>query len=247
MLVLASNSPRRKELLLAFASQAGGNTVESAGPSLEFAVRPVPVDESCLPGETPQNYVLRLAEIKARAAWQKYAQQSEPGTLYLGADTTVACDGEILGKPASPEEARGMLQRLRGRGHQVFTAMALVRHPDGEYVKDVCVSQVVMRPYTDEEIAVYVSSGDPLDKAGAYAIQHQGFHPAAAVQGCYANVIGLPLCRLGLLVAALQGRLPDLSQGAPVWQACQEATGAVCQGYQNVLAEETSPYWGKSL
>jgi nucleoside triphosphate pyrophosphatase len=236
MLVLASNSPRRKELLMAIAPQGVGSTPPPAGFNWEFVVRPVPVDESGLPGETPQAYVLRLAEMKARAAWEKYAEQSDPGTLFLGADTTVASDGEILGKPASAEQARDMLLQLRGRVHQVFTAMALVHHPDGRCVKDVCVSQVAMRLYTDEEIAVYVASGDPLDKAGAYAIQHPVFRPAAAVQGCYANVVGLPLCRLGLLMQAYNDGILE-----PVWQACQEATGMPCLVYQNILAEEITP------
>ena len=218
MLVLASNSPRRKVLL-----QASG---------LEFAVRPAPVDESSLPGDSPQAYVLRLAETKARAALESWAGMSKTELLFLGADTAVVSDGEILGKPATPAEARRMLQRLRGRTHQVLTGMALVRSPDEACANGIDVSQVTMRSYTEAEIEEYVAGGDPLDKAGAYAIQHPGFHPVAAVEGCYANVVGLPVCRLVLLLQEC---------GVPLstrpWQDCQTITGVPCQVYQNLLVE----------
>lgn len=224
MLVLASNSPRRKQLL-----KASG---------LEFTVLPVPVDESSRPGETPQAYVLRLAETKARAALHTWANdRSTSDMLFLGADTSVVVDGNILGKPDSPAEARRMLQQLSDRTHQVLTAMALVRHPGGDCVKDVAVSQVTMRCYTDQEIAAYVDSGDPLDKAGAYAIQHPGFHPVSAVEGCYANVVGLPVCRLVVLLQAC-----GVNGMGEIWRDCQIITGIPCQVYQNLLAEAISPY-----
>lgn len=224
MLVLASNSPRRKQLLKAC--------------GLEFTVRPAPVDESGRPGETPQAYVLRLAETKARAAQQAWVDSSSASQLlFLGADTAVVVDGEILGKPNSPAEAWRMLQQLSDRTHQVLTAIALVRHPGGECIKDVAVSQVSMRRYTDEEITAYVDGGDPLDKAGAYAIQHIKFHPVSAVAGCYANVVGLPVCRLAVLLQEYGVN----ATGRP-WQSCQEISVVPCQIYQNLMAEAISSY-----
>ena len=224
MLVLASNSPRRKQLL-----KASG---------LEFTVFPAPVDESERPGESPQAYVLRLAETKARAALDAWADSSPAAeVLFLGADTTVVVDGDILGKPDSPAEAWRMLQQLRDRTHQVFTAIALVRHPDGECVKDVVVSQVNVRRYTDEEITAYVDSGDPLDKAGAYAIQASEFHPVSTVEGCYANVVGLPVCRLAILL-----QVHGVTGMHRPWQSCQDVTGVPCQVYQNLMAEAISSY-----
>jgi MAF protein len=224
MLVLASNSPRRRQLL--------------AASGLEFTVLPAPVDESDRPGETPQAYVLRLAETKARAAQHAWANSSSAaGVLFLGADTTVVVDGEILGKPDSPAQAWRMLQRLRDRTHQVLTAIALVRHPGDECIKDVAVSQVSMRSYTDEEIAAYVDEGDPLDKAGAYAIQHVEFHPVSAVEGCYANVMGLPVCRLAVLLQEC-----GMNRLHRPWLSCQAVTGVPCQVYQNLMAEAFPSY-----
>ncbi|HXZ74508.1 MAG TPA: nucleoside triphosphate pyrophosphatase, partial [Streptosporangiaceae bacterium] len=158
-LILASNSPRRRELL----SLSGW----------AFSVQPAQVDESPLPGEKPGDYVLRLAQAKAREA----AAAGRAGRLVLAADTTVALDGDLLGKPGDAAEAADMLRRLRGRSHQVYTGLAALTAPDGNLVTDLCVTAVPMRNYRDEEIEAYVASGDPLDKAGAYAIQHPGFHP----------------------------------------------------------------------
>jgi MAF protein len=219
MLVLASNSPRRRQLL------------EVSG--WDFVVHPAPVDEDCLPGEAPEFYVLRLAEMKARAALDSWDKPLPPVAIFLGADTTVSIDGEILGKPSSAIEAVYMLTRLRGRTHQVYTALAILRPADSRCLKDVCVSTVTMRSYRDDEITCYVESGDPLDKAGAYAIQHTGFQPVARVQGCYANVVGLPICHLGRLLQTLNIQARSLP-----WLACQEATGIPCEIYQEVLGEE---------
>jgi MAF protein len=116
--------------------------------------------------------------------------------LILAADTTVVFDGHILGKPADAAEARQMLNELRGKDHLVYTALALLRLPEKSLFTDFAETKVPMRDYSDKEIEAYIESGDPLDKAGAYAIQHAGFHPVAHMQGCFANVIGLPLCHL---------------------------------------------------
>jgi MAF protein len=200
------------------------------------------VDENPLPGESPQAYVLRLAEAKARAAWQRWAGEFIEGTIFLGADTTVALDGDTLGKPDSPADARRMLALLRDRAHQVWTGLALVRHPDGNLTRDACISQVSMRPYSDDEMSAYISSGDPLDKAGAYAIQHTGFQPVLAVNGCYANVVGLPVCRLGALLRATGDPRLSLPSGKAIWQNCQEATSVPCQVYQSVLGSVSAPH-----
>jgi MAF protein len=179
-LVLASNSPRRRQLL----SLTGW----------EFQIRPVEIDESPLPGEAPDRYVLRLAESKARAA------EVNPGEVILTADTTVADEKRILGKPADAAEARAMLRDLRGRWHTVYTAISvrgdLPGAPAEHSRTDLCETQVWMRNYSDAEIEDYISSGDPFDKAGAYAIQHAGFHPVERIEGCFACVVGLPVCHV---------------------------------------------------
>jgi septum formation protein len=187
MFVLASNSPRRKQLLA-----LGGWT---------FSVLSTQIDESPQSGETPRDYVVRLAESKAHVA----ALQTSPGKWIVAADTTVAeplCgtvaahQSTILGKPVDAADARQMLLRLRGRKHQVFTALAVLQAGNGVALTDVCATDVTMRNYSDSEIDAYVESGDPFDKAGAYAIQHLQFRPVERVDGCYANVMGLPLCLL---------------------------------------------------
>jgi MAF protein len=181
-LVLASNSPRRKQLLA-----LGG---------WEFSVAVADVDESQRSGEAPGDYVLRLAGTKARASASK-----APGTaIIIAADTAVVDRDEIMGKPADARDAVRMLERLRGHTHQVYTGLALLRKSDGHILTDLSVTDVPMRDYSDAEIAAYVQTGDPLDKAGAYAIQHPGFQPVQGMAGCFANVMGLPLCRLAVLL-----------------------------------------------
>ena len=182
-LVLASNSPRRRQLL----ALAGWL----------FSVSAADVDESQRPNEAPTDYVLRLAESKARAVVGGSDQ------IILAADTTVVDESIILGKPMDKAEAITMLTRLRGHTHQVYTGVALLRLSDGLLLKEICVTDVPMRDYSDEEISAYVRTGDPLDKAGAYAIQHPGFHPVdmsshehKGMSGCYANVMGLPMCHV---------------------------------------------------
>jgi len=179
-LVLASNSPRRRQLL----SLAGW----------AFKVSAANVDESQLPNESPSDYVLRLAETKA------YAVKADADQIVLAADTTVVDGMDILGKPMDNAEAEAMLTRLRGHTHQVYTGVALLRLSDGLLLKDLCVTGVPMRDYSHEEIHAYVQTGDPLDKAGAYAIQHPDFHPVASLSGCYASVMGLPMCHVILLM-----------------------------------------------
>jgi MAF protein len=208
-LVLASNSPRRRDLL--------------ALTGLTFIIRPADVDETPRAGETPAAYVLRLAENKAKTC---------PGETVIAADTTVAIDGAILGKPRDHAEAAEMLRRLRGRRHQVHTGIGVKQ--DGLLLTSLCTTDVPMRPYSDEEIEVYVASGDPLDKAGAYAIQHADFHPVENFSGCYASVMGLPLCHL---VGAL--RKAGIAPLADVPAACQAHLQYTCPISDAILRGET--------
>ena len=196
-LILASNSPRRRQLL----ALAG----------LPFRISASNIDESELPdGESPSDYVLRLAETKARAV------QADQDQVVLAADTTVVDGIDILGKPTDSAEAVAMLKRLRGHAHQVYTGIALLRKSDGLLLKDLCVTDVPMRNYSDEEIQAYVATGDPLDKAGAYAIQHPQFHPVGNLEGCYASVMGLPMCHVILLL-----RKMDIQPKADVFAGCE--------------------------
>lgn len=191
MLVLASASPRRSKLL------------ELAG--WEFQVLPVEIDESALPAEQPHAYVTRLALQKAWAS----ASKAPPDSFVIAADTAVVDEAQILGKPMDPEDAIDILKRLRGQFHQVYTALAVMRVADQTLLQDVCITGVLMRNYSDTELLAYVESGDPMDKAGAYAIQHRHFDPVARLQGCYTNVVGLPMCYLHRLLHNLVAPFPE--------------------------------------
>jgi septum formation protein len=171
-LVLASGSPRRIEML--------------RGLGLDPLVRPVDIDESPLDGEPARGYVSRLAHTKAR-------ERTEPGELILAADTTVVLDGELLGKPRHEAEARRMLGALAGRDHEVLTGVALFDVEAGELAEGIVSTRVRISPLSDEEIAWYVGTGEPMDKAGAYAIQGLGALLVESVEGNYTNVVGLPL------------------------------------------------------
>lgn len=212
LLLLASQSPRRRELL----SLAGWT----------FRVAAAEVDETPLPGEAPAAYVLRLAESKVHAV----ADHASPGWLVVGADTAVVDGDEILGKPADAAEASRILQRLRGRTHQVHSAIAVLRVDDGHLLTDHCVTEVPMRAYSETEVMAYVRSGDPLDKAGAYAIQHPDFRPVAHLDGCYASVMGLPLCHLARTLKRLGFKPPD-----DVPERCQQALDYECLVFETVL------------
>jgi len=209
-LALASNSPRRKELLA-----LGG---------WKFEIIVSDADESLLADEAPRDYVRRLAAEKARAS----SARADASQVVVAADTTVVDGNAILGKPAGTSEAKRMLRQLRGRVHQVYTGIAVLRVRDGNLSTDVCVTDVPMRNYSDEEIEAYVASGDPLDKAGAYGIQHVGFQPVTSMRGCYASVMGLPLCH----VTRLLGQI-DIQPGADVPARCQSFLNYACPVYQD--------------
>jgi MAF protein len=166
--------------------------------------------------------VQRLAKEKAQAVAARW-----PERAVLGADTIVVLDGEVLGKPADANEAAAVLSRLRGRPHTVWSAVYAWNPALGCEAAALNCSQVWMRPYDDEEIAAYVASGDPMDKAGAYAIQHPGFAPAQRISGCYSGVMGFPL---GDVVRVLRAIGVAVSGEAAI--ACQPQLGSCCQSSQ---------------
>jgi nucleoside triphosphate pyrophosphatase len=187
-LVLASTSPRRAELL-----RAAGFT---------FDVLPVDVDERVFAGETPRDYVRRLAAEKSAAAWDVVRLKPDPtGDVVLAADTAVVVDAQILGKPRDDQEAASMLRQLSGRRHEVLTGVSLRSH-DGER-GFIGATGVYMMELRDEDIAWYVASGEGRDKAGAYAIQGLASRFIPGIDGSYANVVGLPVADVALLLSAL--------------------------------------------
>lgn len=191
-LILASDSPRRKELL------------ENAG--IEFAVRPAQINEARLQGESAEDYVRRLAREKALSV----ARTAPPGTLVLGADTAVAAAGQIFEKPVDAADAARMLRLLSGGTHRVLTGVCIVRAPEKIEALKHETTTVIFNPMTEEEIQRYVASGEPLDKAGAYGIQGLASKFVRRVEGCFFNVVGLPVP----LVYSLLSSIPDESPGA---------------------------------
>ncbi len=178
-LVLASASARRHELI--------------ARLKVRFVVSPTEIPEVPASGESPRDAALRLASEKLHRAAAEH-----PGSVCLTADTVVDLNGEVLGKPVTANHAVQMLQRLRGRSHLVHTAVGMASSLEKELI--VSTTCVEMRTYSDEEIAEYVASGDPMDKAGAYAIQSPEFRPVSAFTGSYSNVMGLPLAETARLL-----------------------------------------------
>jgi nucleoside triphosphate pyrophosphatase len=177
-LILASSSPRRAEIL--------------ANAGLPFSVLSSAVDESSFPGEAPAALVQRLANAKADLVTARAVGPA----IILAADTVVVLDDKILGKPKSKEDARHMLQQLSGRTHSVLTGVALIRLPDGERRQFIESTLVHFRPITEEELSSYLATEEPYDKAGAYAIQGQAGRYIPRIEGCYFNVVGLPLSRV---------------------------------------------------
>lgn len=188
-LILASASPRRRELLPRL--------------GLPFEVRPSGVPEILQPGVAPAALAVALARSKAQEVTARVAAESGPPAVVLAADTLVVLDGRPLGKPASREEARAMLRALRGRAHDVVTGLAAVDSRGAREVTAAVTSRVVMRAYDDADIEAYVGTGEPDDKAGAYAVQGHGGRLVDRVEGCYTNVVGLPLATTARLLRAL--------------------------------------------
>jgi septum formation protein len=223
-LVLASGSPRRQELLATL--------------GVSFSTQTADLDESPLSGEPPKELVMRLSRAKALAVTERLGQALGNGSLsssrspetapglrglvaVLAADTVVSVDGVALGKPADAAEAIAMLRALRGRTHQVYTSVTLIHQ--GRLDTRLSASDVTMRAYTDHEIAAYVATGDPLDKAGAYAIQHEWFAPVANWSGCFSGIMGLPLGAVAELLT--QTGLVSAIDVAP---SCEPFAGRCC-------------------
>jgi len=214
-IVLASNSPRRKDIL--------GWT------GLRFTTHAADIDETPKPGEAPLDYVQRLADTKARTC----ANFAPFNGLVLSADTIVVDDEEIMGKPKNTADARRMLRQLRGRMHQVHTAIVLMIPSKGISYTDTCSTPVHMRRYSDEELEAYLATDDPLDKAGAYAIQHPQFRPVVKFAGCYASVMGLPLCHVERTL-----RKTGFGEHREIPFQCQNALSYACPIYKLVLNGE---------
>ncbi|MDE3171253.1 MAG: septum formation inhibitor Maf [Acidobacteriota bacterium] len=200
-LVLASASPRRAEIL------------RNAG--IPFEIRTALIDESPRQGELPSAYVQRLALEKARAAADAASEERlETGTIFMGADTTVVIDDEMLGKPESEEDAQRMLRRLSGRVHEVHTGLALVRRPGAwDQVVDE-VTAVTFANLSGVEIERYVATGEPFGKAGGYAVQGIAGRFITRIDGCYFNVVGLPLARLYSLLREAGWKIGSVEIGA---------------------------------
>ena len=182
-IILASGSPRRRELL--------------AGLGWNFEVIPPQVDEKKIDGEPPAELVKRLAEEKASSVASRFL-----GNWVLGADTVVALEGRILGKPNSEGEAAEMIAELSGRTHSVFTGVALIA-PEGRKLINAEETRVTFRPLGKEDNLAYIALGESMDKAGAYAIQERGTLLAERIDGCYFNVVGLPLFRVSQMFAEM--------------------------------------------
>jgi septum formation protein len=214
--ILASASPRRNDLL----SLTGWSTI----------VYPVEVDELPMHDESAEELVKRLALTKVRTA----ASNHDKSSIILAADTVVVDGRRLLGKPSDEAQAKEMLWDLRGRRHRVLTTLALLDRRNHRQVLETCESSVPMREYTMDEVDIYITSGGPMDKAGGYGIQDT-FSPVAMERfhGCYANVMGLPLCHL---VRAM--RRFGYSPSIHVPEACQAHLGYDCSVYKVILGDQ---------
>ncbi len=212
-LVLASTSPRRNELLLLL--------------GIPFEKRPSNADETHPDDVDAVEYVRQMARDKGQAVLLT------DNEWILSADTIVALDGQVVGKPTDDANAYEILRALRARGHKVYTALCLRTQNGGGTLESLCATDVFMRDYSEEELAVYIDSNDYKDKAGGYAIQHKQFHPCTGVEGCYANVMGLPLCHLAML---LESAGCTLDTDVP--QACQRYNDITCEVYPQIYRRE---------
>lgn len=193
-LILASSSPRRAEVL------------RNAG--FVFEVRPADVDEARQPPEAAEDYVRRVAQAKAHTITQQ-ARAAGERAIVIAADTTVLADGQILGKPKHAEDARRMLRLFSGKTHEVLTALCVINIPTGKELLHVEKTRVEFLKMSETEIENYIQTGEPFDKAGAYGIQGIAGRFATRIEGCYFNVLGLPLSRLWTLLQALGWKEDD--------------------------------------
>jgi len=202
-IVLASRSPRRQDFLRQL--------------DLPFTVQSADIDESYRDDEIPTDFVRRLSQEKAEAV-----AADHPDALIIAADTIVVLDNQILGKPENETHAREILESLRKKKHFVYSALAFLQPKTKQKFSSISSTSVTMRNYSDDEINAYIASGDPMDKAGAYAIQNREFAPTLCWDGCYANVMGFPLGDLEMGLAQFGIDVPNMAQ------KCSAITGMGC-------------------
>jgi MAF protein len=219
-LLLASLSPRRRQL------------ISLLGLPARFAV--ADVDEDSITVPDPARNVIETARLKAVTI---QVRDDDPQAVIVAADTTVAFQGEMLNKPGNAAEARAMLQRLRGRVHQVHTGLFVWHLGANEMIEDVATIDVPMRDYTDAEIEAYIATGDPMDKAGGYNIHHPTFRPVVELNGCYAGVMGFPLCHLARALWQL-----GLPAAPAVADRCQTFIRYQCKVYPDILPARRGPH-----
>lgn len=217
-IILASTSPRRRELVTLL--------------DLPFHFISADVDESSRDDESPDALVQRLSRAKAQGAPRADA-------IIVAADTIVALDYAILGKPRDAGDAARMLQLLRARPHLVYSGLTVAR--GAREITQIAMTTVWMRYYSDAEIAAYVATGDPLDKAAAYAIQHVAFRPVARIEGCQANVMGLPLCHLYRALKSFGVAIAEPDR------ACQAHLGIACLVAREILSQSGNQKSGDRL
>jgi MAF protein len=210
--ILASASPRRKTLIQLL--------------GISWDIWAADVDESSVSHNNPAVDVIETARIKVQAV----AGEAPQNSLIVGADTTVALDQQRLNKPRDTTDAVQMLKQLRGRVHQVYTGIVVINNLTKQQITDVATVDVPMRNYTNAEVEKYVASGDPMDKAGAYAIQDTDFRPVVGLEGCYAGVMGLPLCHLSRALHLLGVDIP-----ADVALVCQAEHHYDCPIHEMIL------------
>jgi septum formation protein len=213
-ILLASSSPRRRELM--------------AWMKMPFTATSADIDESRRKNESALEHVRRLAREKA----EKVFEEKHREAVILAADTIVIKNDHVLEKPQTERQAVEMLVELRKTTHRVVTAICIIQ-PDGIRREDVCISEVLMRDYSNEEIQRYVASGDPMDKAGAYAIQNGTFNPAPEFKGCFASVMGFPFCHIERNFRKIDGY-----NWIPVAAICQQNLRYVCPIFAKVLNGE---------
>ena len=218
--VLASQSPRRRELI----GLCG----------YPFDTIAAEVDENSVSDPDPVLDCIQTARLKAEAILNQIYSSQQERPIIVAADTIVAFDGQILGKPRDATDAKQMLTTLRGRTHDVHTGVMIIDVDSGREVMGSHTAVVKMRPYTDQEISAYVASGDPLDKAGAYAIQHPVFRPVEQLNGCYLGVMGLSICHLLQLLRQID--LPFQAELATLEAAHQRYE---CPLYDNIAREHS--------
>ncbi|HBO33842.1 MAG TPA: septum formation protein Maf [Anaerolineaceae bacterium] len=212
-LILASGSPRRNELLRLL--------------GIPFNKRPADIDERKFGSESPRQYVERMALEKGQTL------EVLTDELVLSADTIVDLEGLVLGKPVDLEDAKWILKLMRGKTHRVHTALSLHNGEEDTIAGEVCLTLVKMRNYSDEEIDAYLARNDYRDKAGGYAIQDGQFHPVEQVEGCYANVMGLPLCHVYRLL-----KKAGVSMDVEIADLCQRYNDINCEVFPSILNEQ---------